>query len=86
MKFTAVYNTESMKCIEYSFEAKSNEDAVRYCKSKFSVKDIFLISHDDDIKDWPIHIGDARKTSAIARAYHRKQYKEQMEKFVYIKK
>lgn len=70
MEFTAVYNTEAMKCIEYSFKADSIEQAKAFCRYKFSVKDVVIISHDDET--FPIHLGDARKTSAIYRAYIKK--------------
>ena len=70
MEFTAVYNTESMKGVEYSFKADSVEQAKAFCRYKFSAKDIVIISHDDET--FPIHLGDARKTSAIYRAYIKK--------------
>ena len=70
MEFTAVYNTKAMKCIEYSFKADSIEQAKAFCRYKFSVKDIVIINHDDET--FPIHLGDARKTSAIYRAYIKK--------------
>ena len=70
MEFTAVYNTKAMKCIEYSFKADSIEQAKAFCRYKFSVKDIVIINHDD--VTFPFHLGDARKTSAIYRAYIKK--------------
>ena len=73
MKFTAVYNTESLKGIEYSFDANNAEQAKDFCRNKFSVKDILIICHDDpDYPNWLLHIGDKRKTSAIHRAYIKK--------------
>ena len=70
MEFTAVYNTEAMKGVEYSFKADSIEQAKAFCRFKFSSKDILIINHDDE--QFPIHLGDARKTSAIHRAYIKK--------------
>lgn len=70
MEFTAVYNTEALKGIEYSFKAESVEKAEAFCRYKFSVKDIVIINHDDN--DAPTHMGDKRKTNAIYRAYTKK--------------
>ena len=67
MEFTAIYNTEAMKGIEYSFKSDSVKEAKYFCHFKFSAKDIVIINHDDN--DTTIHMGDKRKTNAIYRAY-----------------
>jgi len=35
--FTAIYSTESIKDINYSFKAKDMASAIAYCKEKFNV-------------------------------------------------
>lgn len=36
-EYTAIYSTEAIKDIHYSFVAESNESAIEFCKSKFNV-------------------------------------------------
>lgn len=35
-KYTAIYSTESLKGIHYSFESETLEDAIEFCSTKFS--------------------------------------------------
>lgn len=69
MKYTAVYNTESMKGVEYSFCVGSDKAAKDFCKEKFYAKDILIVCHGSDFN---IHLGDGRKTSALERLYCKK--------------
>ena len=69
MEFTAVYNTQKMKGIEYSFKAQNDVMAIGFTMLKFRVKDIVIVNH---TTNETIHIGDKRKTNAILRAYNKK--------------
>ncbi len=73
MEFTAVYNTETLKNVEYSFNADSVEKAIAFCRNKFKVKDIFIVNNNN--RNFPIHLGDGRKTAAIERFYIKKHRK-----------
>ena len=42
-EYTAIYSTESLKDIHYSFRSKDDESAIEFCKYKFSAKSIKLI-------------------------------------------
>lgn len=35
-KYTAIYSTESLKDIHYSFESETLEKAIEFCSAKFS--------------------------------------------------
>lgn len=72
MEYTAVYNTEKMKGVEYSFCAGNNEEAKEFCRNKFNAKEIFIWVHGSDFN---IHIGDGRKTAALERSYVKKHFK-----------
>lgn len=41
--FTAIYSTESIKNIEYSFQAENMAAAKRFAKWKFSAKKVKII-------------------------------------------
>jgi hypothetical protein len=41
--FTAIYSTDSIKNIHYSFQAKSLAAAKRYRKEKFSAKRVKIV-------------------------------------------
>lgn len=36
-KFTAIYDTETMQNVGYSFQSKDLESALKFCKYKFNV-------------------------------------------------
>lgn len=40
--YTAIYDTSYMKGVEYYFEAESLEDAISFCRYKFSAREITL--------------------------------------------
>ena len=73
MEFTAVYNTESMKGVEYSFNAQSDLMAIDFAACKFSSPNILIINHSTGEI---LHLGDMRKTNAIQRAYNKKHSKK----------
>ena len=66
MEFTAVYNTDSMKGVEYSFEAINDAKAIQFCAWKFSAKDILLVNHTTGEF---IHLGDKEETERLLNAY-----------------
>jgi len=45
--FTAIYSTEYLNSIHYSFKAKNLKEAKSFCKNKFSVNKIKIIQHED---------------------------------------
>lgn len=48
-QFTAIYSTESLKNIEYSFKAADTEAAVDFCKFKFSTfPNITIVENTDE--------------------------------------
>ena len=69
MEFTAVYNTEKLKGVEYSFKSQSDLMAMDFAAVKFNVEDIVIINHSTN---GITHMGDKRKTNAILRAYKKK--------------
>ena len=69
MDYKAIYNT-TLKGMEYDFSAKSDAKAEEFCKLKFNTKDIYLLNRNTGEA---IHIGDRRKTNAIARRFWRKE-------------
>ena len=73
MEFTAVYNTEKLKGVEYSYKAQSDLMAMDFAAVKFNVEDIVIINH---TTNEITHLGDKRKTNAILRAYNKKHAKQ----------
>lgn len=50
MKFTAIYDTEKMKDVEYYFSAKDLDHAINFCKIKFSSTIKILVNEDTNKK------------------------------------
>lgn len=49
MEYTAIYSTESLKGVQYSFEAKDVNDAIAFAENKFAAfPNIAIIENDDD--------------------------------------
>lgn len=66
MEFTAVYNTETLKVVEYSFEAQSDFKAAQFCGRKFSAENILLVNHTTGEF---IHLGDKEETERLLNTY-----------------
>ena len=43
--YTAIYSTEKIKNIEYSFKAKNMSQAIKFRKEKFSAKRVKIIEN-----------------------------------------
>ena len=71
MEFTAVYNTEKLRGVEYYFTAKDIDSAIRFCLAKFSAKNIYVHNHTEP-STGQYHIGDHRTTYALRRLYLKK--------------
>lgn len=52
--YSAIYDTESLKGVEYSFKAKDDESAKAFCRYKFSAKNI-TIRDDKDGREFPLN-------------------------------
>ena len=49
MEYTAIYSTESIKGVQYSFEANDVNDAIAFASQKFaSFPNIAIIENDED--------------------------------------
>ena len=69
MEYTAVYNTQKLNGVEYSYKAQCDLLAMDFAAIKFNVNNIVIINHSTGEI---IHFGDKRKTNAILRAYNKK--------------
>lgn len=65
-KFTAVYNTSTMKAVEYYFKSKNTTDAIKFCKTKFSAKTILIVNHD---KQETTYIGDETTCKELEKIF-----------------
>lgn len=51
-KYTAIYSTETLKGIHYSFESETLEDAIEYCSQKFDqYPNIAIVENNHDFID-----------------------------------
>jgi len=52
-EYTAVFDTEKMNGIHYSFDAENIEKAIAFCRWKFSpLNGIRLIAHNENDKEY----------------------------------
>ncbi len=51
MDYTAIYSTESMKGIQYSFKAEDVKEAIRFASEKFSCYPKLAIIENDEEND-----------------------------------
>ena len=91
--FTAFYDTEKMKNVGYSFEAKDLDSAIEFCKNKFSVEinKIILDWNEETEKvvyEKPFSNYEITKMKQrIANAFNAKKYtKKTHEQFLLIEK
>lgn len=51
-KYTAIYSTNALKNIQYSFDAKNIESAIEFCKGKFEqYSNLAIIENNHDFID-----------------------------------
>lgn len=51
-KYTAIYSTESLKGIRYSFESETLEKAIEFCSTKFNqYPNIAIVENNHDFID-----------------------------------